>query len=223
MTTPSSDESSRSPLPYPDADVLADHWWWRPGWHVGTRYYSWFITVADLTALADHVGVFQGALQAFEFLDLVPRRWLHITIQGLDHSHAVSRRQRTNLFDSVRQRLIDLPRCVLMFGQPVLFSEAVVIPPIDPDPLLQVRNAIRAGIEATYGPVPGLPSSQVRPHISVAYVNSAADPRPVRAVLDRVAMEPVEVTIPRVALIELHRDHKMYEWRVIDTISLGTK
>jgi hypothetical protein len=37
-------------LPYPDADELANHWWWRPGWQVGTRFYTWHVTVADLLA-----------------------------------------------------------------------------------------------------------------------------------------------------------------------------
>ena len=25
------------------ADQLTDHWWWRPGWKVGTRFYAWHI------------------------------------------------------------------------------------------------------------------------------------------------------------------------------------
>jgi len=64
------------PLPYLDADELVDHWWWR----VGTRFYTWHVTVADLPQLADHVAAYQEPLRRFRFLDPVPREWLHITV-----------------------------------------------------------------------------------------------------------------------------------------------
>ncbi|MDT5026262.1 MAG: hypothetical protein QOE61_2688, partial [Micromonosporaceae bacterium] len=28
-------------------DDLRDHWYWRPGWSVGRRFYTWHLTFAD--------------------------------------------------------------------------------------------------------------------------------------------------------------------------------
>jgi hypothetical protein len=212
--------SDRPALPYADAETLADHWWWRPGWHVGTRFYAWHITVADLPVLADHVAAYQEPLRAFGFLDPIPRPWLHITVQGLDHTGAVPDPVRDAVAAAVGERLAAIPAPTLTFARPVLFTEAVVIPPTDPAPLAAIREAIRAGIETAHGSPEGKPTSLFRPHVSVAYINAPADPHRARAVLDAVNVPPVQVTLTQVCLIEMHRDNRMYEWRTIATAAL---
>jgi len=209
-------------LPYRDADALTNHWWWRPGWQVGTRFYAWHIPVVDLPPLAEHVAAYQTALRPFRFLDLIPRQWLHITVQGLDHTHAVDDARRDAVVEAVRTQLATVPVPVLTFDQPVLHGEAVVIPPTDPVPLRDIRDAIRAGISASYGTPEGSPSNGYRPHTSAAYVNTAADPEPVRAAFDVLDVPAVQVRVPFVSLIEMHRDRRMYEWRVITTAQLST-
>jgi 2'-5' RNA ligase len=208
-------------LPYQDADELADHWWWRPGWQVGTRFYMWYVTVANLPALADHVVGYQKALRPFGFLDLIPRDWLHITIQGIGHSYAVTDTQRNAVVTTVADQLAAIPAPALVFARPVLHREAVVLPPTDPRPLAVIRNTIRAGIEGTYGPAEGGPTADFRPHVSLAYVNAIAAAAPVRVALDTVQADPVEVTISHVSLIELHRDNRMYEWTTVADVPLG--
>jgi hypothetical protein len=96
-------------LPYPDADELANHWWWRPGRQVGTRFYTWRVTVADLLALSEHVVAYQEPLRRFAFLDLIPSEWLHITVQGIDHTHAIDRAERDAIVDAVAERLVPIP------------------------------------------------------------------------------------------------------------------
>ena len=208
-------------LPYPDADTLTDHWWWRPGWQVGTRFYAWHVTVADLPALADHVATYQAAVSAFGFLDPIPRPWLHITVQGLAHVEAVPKAARVAVVAAVGEQLAAVPAPTLTFARPVLHAEAVVIPPVDPGPLSVIRDAIRTGIQAAYGPPEGKPTGQFRPHVSAAYVNAPADPVPVRSALDAVDAVPVQVALAQVRLIEMHRDNRMYQWRTITAAALG--
>jgi hypothetical protein len=207
-------------LPYADAETLADHWWWRPGWRVGTRFYAWHVTVADLPVLADHVAAYQEPLRAFGFLDPIPRPWLHVTVQGLDHTSAVPDPVRNTVAEAVAEKLAAVPAPTLTFARPVLFTEAAVISPTDPAPLAAIRDAIRTAIETTYGAPEGKPTSLFRPHVSAAYVNATADPRRVRAVLDEVDTPPVQVTLTHISLIEMHRDHRMYEWTTITTAAL---
>jgi len=109
----------------------------------------------------------------------------------------------------------------LTFARPVLHREAVVLPPTDPTPLTVIRDAVRAGIEDTHAPAEGDPTRAFRPHVSLAYVNAAADVAPVRAALDTVQAEPVDVVLTHVSLIELHRDHRMYQWATVATVPIG--
>lgn len=148
-------QSDPPALPYADADTdadtLVDHWWWRPGWQVGTRFYAWHVTVVDLPVLADHVAAYQTALSGFGFLDMVPRPWLHITMQGLDHTNAVTDPVRDTVAAAVTEQLAAVPAPTLTFARPVLFSEAVVIPTTDPRPLATIRDAIRSASRPSTG------------------------------------------------------------------------
>jgi hypothetical protein len=44
-------------MPEPDADGVRDHWYWRPGWAIGRRFYAWHITFADQSQV---VALFQS-------------------------------------------------------------------------------------------------------------------------------------------------------------------
>ncbi len=33
------------------AQVMRDHWWWRPGWRVGRSFYAWHVTFDDQPAV----------------------------------------------------------------------------------------------------------------------------------------------------------------------------
>ena len=172
------------------------------------------------TTFTSKVAAYQQPLRQFGSLDLVPREWLHITVQGVAHVHAVTNTQRDRLVQAVSQRLASIPPPRLTFSRPVLHREAVAIPPTDPAPLAAIQHAIRAGIEVSYGVAEGDPET-FRPHVSVAYVNAPADVAPVRAALDAVQAEPAEALISHLSLIELHRDNRMYEWTTVATVALG--
>ena len=210
------------PLPYPDATELVNHWWWRPGWTVGTRFYAWHITVNDLPELRDLVSTYQQGLADFPTLDLIPPEWMHITVQGVGHTRDVSVAERDAIVRSAAARLAGIAAPTLAFHRPVLHREAVVIPPTDPEPLRAIRTAIRAGIGDILGSdrVPET-ADGFRPHVSAAYVNTDEVPLAVRAALDAVTVAPTRVTIRQASLIEMHRDHRMYEWKSLTTIPLG--
>jgi 2'-5' RNA ligase len=202
-----------APLPYPDADELVDHWWWRPGWQIGTRFYAWHLTLDDQPALRQLAAAYQAALRDVPTLDPIPERWLHITTQGVGHTRDVPADQLAAIIDAVRSRLSKVPIPVVTFHRAVLHREAVVIPPTEPEPLRALRHAIRAGIADVWGSdrVPDVAAGW-RPHVSVTYVNGPTSAQPVRALLDTAQTAPVEVTIRQTSLIEMHRDNRMYEW-----------
>jgi 2'-5' RNA ligase len=208
---------------YPDAEQLADHWWWRPGWGPGARFYTWHITLHNLPHLTHLVGAYKSVLRGCPVVDLVPDEWLHITIQGVGHVNAVPVNERDAIVTAVREHLAGLPITPVTFHEAVLHREAVVVPPIDPAPLTAIRSRIRQGIADVWGEarVPE-PATPFRPHVSAAYVNTPGDPAPVRAVLNEAQPEPVSVVIDSVSLIVLNRDHRMYEWDSAISARIGT-
>jgi hypothetical protein len=88
-------------------------------------------------------------------------------------------------------------------------------------PVMQVRDAIRAGIGDVWGDTPEN-ADGFRPHVSIAHHNA---PVPAEVVRERVAplREATPVTIPIVSaqLIRLNRDEKVYVWDVVRDLPLG--
>jgi hypothetical protein len=87
----------------------------------------------------------------------------------------------------------------------------------------QIRSTIRTGMGQVLGNdhVPEN-ADGCQPHIRLAYVST---PQPAAATLtaiERVKTEAVEVTIAAASLIEMHRGRRMYEWRTVDELPIGT-
>lgn len=61
-----------------------------------------------------------------------------------------------------------------------------------------------------------------RPHVSLAYSNAAGPADPIAQRLAAYPMTSTEITVNRVSLIDLNRDHRAYEWTEVATVGLGT-
>jgi 2'-5' RNA ligase superfamily protein len=208
--------------PYADADALADHWWWRPGWHVGTRFYTWHLTIQDHPELQALVHAYQALLNKLSTVDIVPTEWLHITTQGVGHVNDVPDDQREAILRAVSHRLAAVAPVRATFQRPVLHREAVVIPPIDPAPFAAVRHAIRDGIADAWGGDRVPESAEgFRPHVSAGYINAPSDPASVRGLLNSIDPAPVTITLHTASLIALHRDQRMYQWTTVATAPIG--
>ena len=204
---------------YADHDVMANHWWWRPGWKVGTRFYAWHITLDgqdELHALADK---YAAALADVPTLDLVPRQWRHITLQGLGHVEEVDDARRDAAVEAVRARLENLAPITSTYQRAHVFKEALALPPDNPQTFTDLRAEIRAGIADAWGYCPENPDG-FRAHASLAYSNSDGDGVKIRSILDTVDPGPATATVGSVSLIRMHRDHRMYEWETVTTVPL---
>ena len=108
------------------------------------------------------------------------------------------------------------------FQRASIFTEAVVLPPSEPDAIIDLRHTIRAGIADALGPnrVPE-PATGYRPHITITYSNAEATARPIRLALDQADPHLATAQITTASLIRLHRDRRMYEWMTVAAVSLG--
>ncbi|MET9318054.1 2'-5' RNA ligase family protein [Kribbella sp. NPDC003505] len=200
-------------------DALVDHWWWRPGWTVGTRFYAWHINTFEdpVRRLAT---AYQQELSTVPGLDLIPLRWLHLTMQGVGFREDVPDVRVDELLAAARARLAELEPVKVRFHRSVVRREAVLLPADPAEPLQTVRYAVRAAIADVFGCVPEMVDGY-RPHISLAYANTAQPAAPAVVALDRVSPAPADLTLNTVSLIEMHRDNRMYEWRTLEAVPLG--
>ncbi|MDT0165262.1 2'-5' RNA ligase family protein [Actinotalea sp. AC32] len=205
-----------------DVARTTDHWWWRPGWGPGTRYYTWHVTLEGQDRLHARVAELQSALAGLPALAPVPRRWLHVTVAGLGDVGDVPAQVRDDVVVAVRRRAAAVPAFRADVLGPVVGREAVVLPLRPLDRFDAVRDAVRAGIADAWGRsrVVG-PDRGFAPHLSVAYASGEADAAPVRAALDGVPASREPLVVDRVQLIELERDDRAYRWRTVAEVPLG--
>lgn len=206
--------------PYADHDRMENHWWWRPGWKVGTRFYAWHITLDGQDDLHHLMDAYVDGLRPFSTLDPVPPEWRHLTLQGLGHVEGVTDEQRDAAVDAVATRLGRLRPIESIFQRAAIFREAIALPPSNPQAYARLRREIRAGIEEAWGHVPER-AEGFRAHTSVAYSDGSSSSRPIRSALDAVAVHPCGVSLNSVSLICMHRDHRAYEWTTVRTLSIG--
>lgn len=194
------------------AEQLRNHWWWRPGWREGRRFYTWHLTFEQEPQLHELVDAYQRELANVPGLDLIPRQWLHLTMQGLGFIDEVVDDQVDALVEAARDRLATVSAPRVTFERALIRPEAIVLPATPPEPVSTIRDAIRESFsDAGLGEAPE-PHAGFLPHVSVAYVNQDGSAEPIAAALGQVAMTPVTVTVPAASLIVLDRDIHMYRW-----------
>jgi hypothetical protein len=195
------------------------HWWWRPGWQPGARFYTFHFTFAGQPAVQELAAKARASLASVTWLDLVPGEWLHCTTQGVGFAHEVTGADLAAITGAARARLAAVPPAVVTVGAPHAASEGVACR-VGPDRGLDLaRDALRAAIGDAWGTVRVPEAAEWTPHVSVAYANADGPAAPVDAALG--AGQAVTVTLGTVDLIRLGRDRHVYEWETIASIPLG--
>ncbi|MBO0692497.1 MAG: 2'-5' RNA ligase family protein [Acidimicrobiaceae bacterium] len=197
---------------------LRNHWEWRGGWRPGRHKYACHLLPDDQRDLRDLIGHYQEAVEQVQILDPVPARWLHLTMQSIAFVDQLDEdeNQLGRVTETLRGRLADFAAPTVTFHRPAIWTEAVVLQADPREPLYELRLAVHDSVaDALNGtftqprPQPG----DFNPHVTIAYANSdAPDDGPIRAALRTVNPQPATVKFPAASLIELNRDHQMWEW-----------
>jgi 2'-5' RNA ligase len=204
------------------AGTVRNHWWWRPGWRQGRRFYTWHLTFEHATQLHDLVDAYQHRLAALPNLDLIPREWLHLTMQGVGFVDETPDDDLHRLVDAAQHRLANVVAPQLTFQDPLIRPEAVVLPAEPADSVIAIRDAIRAAFtDASLGDAPEQRDGYL-PHVSVAYINHDGSTAPILAALEPGDAPPATVTIRAASLIVLDRDERMYQWQDQASAALGS-
>jgi 2'-5' RNA ligase len=205
-------------------ESMADHWWWRPGWRPGRRFYTWHLTFDRQEALHGAAEVYRRALGSLPALDLVPDQWLHLTMQGVGFVDEVSDADIEEITRAVQARVAPLPAFTVGAGPVLVTDEAIQFQPTPQEPLARLREAVREGIAAVWDSCPE-PQDGFVGHITVAYGNSRRASLPyISAVNDaaEILHGRIETHIAAVDLIQLNRDQHMYQWDTVARIPLAS-
>ncbi|MCC2278020.1 2'-5' RNA ligase family protein [Streptomyces sp. ET3-23] len=201
-------------------ETMANHWWWRPGWRPGRRFYTWHFTFQGAAEVHRLAETYRKGLAEVQGLDLVPDRWLHLTMQGLGFVDEVPEKEARAIVDAATARLRAVPAFHLLLDRPDITPEAIRWEASPSRQPADVRTAIRAAIADVWPQVPET-AHGFAPHVSIAYSNSRGPVAPVAEALGRVEAEPARAHIDSVELIVLNRDHRMYEWERFAKVPLG--
>ncbi|MEU1624296.1 2'-5' RNA ligase family protein [Streptomyces sp. NPDC020096] len=203
-----------------DHGSMANHWWWRPGWEPGRCFYTWHLTFQDATDVHRLADAYRRGLATVHGLDLVPDRWLHLTMQGLGFTDEVAEKDARAIVDAAAVRLAGIPAFDLTLDRPQITPEAIRWEARPGEPPAAVRSAIRSAIGDVWDDVPER-ADGFAPHVSIAYSSSDGLAALVAEALTAVDEPPATARIESVELIMLNRDHQMYEWESFAGVPLG--
>lgn len=114
----------------PHAETVRNHWWWRPGWRIGRRYYTWHLTFEGQHDLHRLVAEYLTQLSNIPGVDLVPRDWLHLTMQGIGFADEVADADVNQIAANAKTILADIPDPVrITFSQATVRKEAIALVP----------------------------------------------------------------------------------------------
>jgi 2'-5' RNA ligase len=199
--------------------TLTDHWWWRPGWRPGRRMYAWHVTFTGLPAVRRLAAQAQNRLAGLPGLDLVPARWLHLTVQGVGFTDEVPGADLAAIVTAARRHLADTPPPRVRIGPAHVAAEGILLDVAPATGLTQVRDGLRAAIAETWSAAAVPDPAEWMPHISVAYSRAAGPAQPWQRALSG-HNATVDVVIPAVHLIVLGRDEHVYELASHTTLRL---
>ncbi len=177
--------------------------------------------VEDAVSLHRLVRQYQLAVSSLGGMDIVPARWLHLTVQGVGFTDEVDDRAVRAILAAARGRCAEVAPFELTLGPALLFREGISLCGRPLEPARRLRTSLRAAIADVWGQN-GLPESEhFIPHVSLAY--SATDGSTDRFIdaIEACPLKSATITVRGVTLIVLNRDSRMYQWHRFEHLSLG--
>ena len=194
--------------PSPGCGVLEPHSDWRSEWTADRRVWWWYGTFEHDVAVQRLAQRARDVLQPGGPVDVVPARWLHLTLAEVGY-------------------VADLPRQLAYEAAHLAQNELVEVSPIDLDvgpvdlmPGAVVLRVLGTGLDELHDQlVSALPDELPRrpvqmpfqPHVSIAYVNRGCSSSDVISV-PFADHDPVRTRLDHISLVEVVRDQGHYRW-----------
>jgi 2'-5' RNA ligase len=203
---------------------LVSHWTDMPEWDNSRRLWAVYLTFADQPALHAMVDGYQRALTDLPQLDLIERRWLHLTMLGVAFTDEIDRMQAAELTEDCASVAAQFEIPSLVCHRPELDYDSVTVPVTPSAELSELRHQLGQASLRVLGNkdlyrLPE-PANGFDPHISIAYVNAPVAKRDVRARLESVEHPVTTMELSHVSLIELTRGDRTWSWHQEQSLPL---
>lgn len=204
----------------PDAVLLRDHWWLRPGWAPDTRMLAWHLTFEGEADLHEAARDTQRAVAGIDVLDPVPTEWLHLSLATFGATTDVTDDCVRQAINAAHDHIAVLGSLELAFTRTVVLAESVVLCPDESPGLSGLRTALQESVRQVRGAGAPVEHGDFVPHVSVAYASGPAAGSDVVTALESAAIPDVHPVHPTLTLAEMHRDGRLYRWRPVSAFPL---
>jgi 2'-5' RNA ligase len=200
---------------------LYAHTTWRPDWRADRPHCWWYLTFEHDERLQEAAERLQQRLGHPQAAELIPPRWLHLTVQDVGFADELSHRELSRLEGIAAERLTDLEPLELDLGPVIPMLSAVALEAGPADALGALRSRLRdaIGVVRGYAGVPG--PRYFRPHVSLAYLNRECSAGDLLGPLGDLRAPSLRVGVESVSLVEVTRGHCSYRWHTLAEIPLG--
>jgi len=207
------------PAPSSPDGFVAGHWRWRPDWTEGRRCLWWYLTFENQSELHAAVQQTNRHLSAVTALDLVPSRWLHLTLREIGYVDELPTTAPARALAEALRGLSGMEHFRLSLGPMTVLPGALVLR-VSPEQAVHQLRARLPGNLPTPDARDGLPAPDaVPPHVSIGYLRSdiAAHTLPTST----LSTPTVSVKVSHVTLAEVTRRNWRYEWSPRGHVSLN--
>jgi 2'-5' RNA ligase len=208
---------------WPGSARLCDHTTWRPEWTSCRPLLWWYLTFDRQPAVADHATRTATALEPMEHVDVPPREWLHLTLCEVGFRGEVDEAQVDDGVARVREAFHDAPPVDLELGPVNSLEDAVVLEAHPFEALRAVRATVRTEMAAAGVAPPQPDEEEFWPHVTIGYLNAAADHDGLVEAIGHTRSETRTVTVDRLELVEVTRADRHYRWSTIASVELGRR
>ena len=205
-------------------DYLGNHWQ-RPGWAKGRRSYHWLLTFEHAPGLHALAAQCQAPFRDHPQFDLVPLDGLHLTLQRVAFTDELPVSSLPAVLAAVKQRCQGMAPFQLRIGWLAGSTGAIRFTALPIEPTAEVHAMTTTPTSTpvdTPGHIPACAKEEFWPHVSIAYSNSTQLAAPV---ITQVAalrhLPPAEVLVTNVALVELRRERRVYQWEMMGRVEMG--
>jgi hypothetical protein len=131
---------------------MRNHWRPRPGWTPGRRLYAWHVTFEGAGEVHDLAKDCRDKMAGLPGLDLIPHKWLHLTVQGIGFTDEIPAVDLDALTSASQKQLAALEPVTVTLGPVFVHDEAVVLPARPATALTPVRDHLREAVASVLGP-----------------------------------------------------------------------
>jgi 2'-5' RNA ligase len=206
----------------PSRPLNVDRWQGRlePGPEQGRLY--WHVLFRDHPQVHALAGIGQRRLASLPGLHLVPQEWLHMTALVVGTTEETTGDQVEAMTAEARRLLAERPPITVTLGRVLYHPQAIMLGVQPRHALHALLDALQNATRAATGKDGVIEHRPWTPHVTLAY-NSAA--QPAAPIIDALGPElpSCEVTIRTVDLVDQNGPERLWNWRSIAAVPLGTE